>query len=871
LNNPYECVLRLTSASVSVPERSRLLRDFAQDLGWRPSYQLTAQSSLAPLARAHLAVEHGLQPSAIITFLNQTTRADQLQFGDQNQLLGVSYNNLSDWHVCVEPDRVAFYNNRAQPSLVETRRIAPKETDALHAQTFYSVALSPPRPIYPSLETALIDTISSWKRNLAAEFETPIPMDRLSNLFNAILFVRALEDQTLGTASPPHATLLDLWTGRKGKRKLSTFLKRQISRLLNSRTQALPIDFGSLAAFDSLDPTTTAALLRSFYRHATVPYQFDFAQMSKHALSRIYEHYSSILRIPESNQTSFFPVLPNEEWNKAYGSIYTPEFIARFFARYLRQHLPPSTFRTLETIDPACGSGIFLRTLLELQTDQLQDGITTATIRDMFERVVGVDADPAAVHASQLSLTLLHLLLLGTPPRTLNILNAEAISHLATPGYQEKYGAVLVNPPFISIERLSSNLRAKLLDYMADYSTGRVDSYLAFLKLAVSLLKPGGYACFVLPHSFLLARNARKIRKLIADECWIRVLADLSAIKVFGETGSYVLLLIFEKKTRQLSDPPAPVILKCRDFVGHALEDVLEGRRAETPTYSIYETPQSDFLAEDWIILPPLEGRLRQRMHSLPRLHEFVQVRQGLVTGADDVFVVDSATIPKRESRVFKPFLPDRSMLRYTVPKSTQRSVFYPFLGDERLSEEDLKTRFPETWRRLELQKGRLTARRAVLRGECAWWAPERPRSPTELFLPKIVTPHLGLAPRFGLDVDGKFAVSHSTYLYAKEPSDSSDMLRFLVAVLNSPACYWYIAAHSHKYGRGYSMLEAKTLRSVPVPDPTRWPTETLRLITLVDDLLRINATQEIELEIESLVADMYEVTVPERKALGWI
>ena len=71
--------------------------------------------------------------------------------------------------------------------------------------------------------------------------------------------------------------------------------------------------------------------------------------------------------------------------------------------------MPPIAFKRLKTLEPAVGSGIFLRTLLEMQCDPLQERVTTDLIETAFSNVLGIDIDPNAVQAALLSLSLLHL------------------------------------------------------------------------------------------------------------------------------------------------------------------------------------------------------------------------------------------------------------------------------------------------------------------------------------------------------------------------------------------------------------------------------------------------------------------------------
>jgi len=156
--------------------------------------------------------------------------------------------------------------------------------------------------------------------------------------------------------------------------------------------------------------------------------------MSKHALSRIYEKYVALLRSDESDegssQLSLVRPLPKEMHQYKSGAIYTPQFVAGFFARFIRDNLTPRSFRELRTIDPACGSGLFLRNILELQCDPFAQGITPATITNAFSRTEGIDKDVNACEATRLSLALLHLIATGRlpPAHNLRITNEDAIT-----------------------------------------------------------------------------------------------------------------------------------------------------------------------------------------------------------------------------------------------------------------------------------------------------------------------------------------------------------------------------------------------------------------------------------------------------------
>jgi type I restriction-modification system DNA methylase subunit len=284
-------------------------------------------------------------------------------------------------------------------------------------------------------------------------------------------------------------------------------------------------------------------------------------------------------------------------------------------------------------MDPACGSGIFLRTLLEFQCDPTNDSLPRELVRKAFENAVGLDRDPNAVAAAQLSLSLLHLVLTDQLPTSLSVFQRDFFDASAQPAPAgASFDAILINPPFVSIDVQDVNTRTRLADFLGSQGKGRVDLFLAFVKDAIERLSPGGFGLFVLPHSFLLSKSARGVRDWLLEQCWVHCLADLSAIRVFEDTSIYVILLIVQRKSETLPEVQATVI-KCQDQVGHALQDAIEGKRVEGKFYSIQAVEQSSFKSQGWLVLAPTESRMDKRMRGLPALEEFLELRQGVVTG----------------------------------------------------------------------------------------------------------------------------------------------------------------------------------------------------------------------------------------------
>src|ERR1022692_545813 len=262
----YSLVQRLTG-QLPMVDQARRLNDFAFELGWRPSDRLDIPAS-DDLTTAHLIVEHGLEYSALISFMRHPNRFNDLTAFQQHLLVGCSYNSLVDWHINVDYEGVAFVYNRFRPPdfhIVLSRA----NSSALGRTAFQRISASHPSPDVPTLDRAIIQTISLWKRQLGGVLPE-ISNTALSALFNALIFVRAAEDHRrhLGRILSDARLLTDI-----AYEGLATHITVRLLIELALRQLAFPyvpndlIDLDSLSVFESLDSGLLQELLSDFYRN----------------------------------------------------------------------------------------------------------------------------------------------------------------------------------------------------------------------------------------------------------------------------------------------------------------------------------------------------------------------------------------------------------------------------------------------------------------------------------------------------------------------------------------------------------------------------------------------------------------------------
>jgi hypothetical protein len=875
MSSPLADILKITSPESTRDIRKLAMRGFAEQLGWTPSYEFEARLGPDGLAVDHLVVEHGLDYSAVISFLRAPHRASDLGPLELRSLLAISYNNLVEWHLFVSETDIRRINNLTfggdQSAADERFAVQPSEITKILSSREVG-KLRGARKLRPCDE-AVLEVLARWKRLLKADYPEA-DNEHLSTLFNSIIFVRGCEDRRLEESSAASRVLTDelaLVTGDNVN--LSSTLTAALHRTGVERHLEEFVDLGKLAPFSSVDRSTAENLFRDFYTPRDAAYELNFALLSKHALSRIYERYVAMFKTEDTDgkgrQLSLLNPLPQVSTTAKTGAIFTPQFIAGFFARYLRENMTPRAFRALRSIDPACGSGIFLRTLLELQCNPMTPGTSPTSIREAFQLTEGLDRDPNAVAATRLSLSLLHLVATGDlpAPNDLAVRQADTIQE-ALEGTMSKaaFGAIMSNPPYIKLDHLSELDRERYQQFLGQNFSGRSDAYLAFLKWSLDAIRPDGIVCLVLPQTFLTASNATFIRQRIASELDVLCLIDLSAIDVFEGVGAYSVLLVLRRRQNPSTVGEEALVARATDFVGPLLQACLEGREISTPYYESFRTSQEFFARKEWVLLNSTLSALEARLNLLPTVDTYFKVRQGVVTGADPIFVRRIDDIPARERTAYMSFVADRDIVRFGNYSGSDLAVFYPYLDDEPLDEGTLKTDFPETYAYLKAHREALSGRRRS--PSTPWWKPERPREPAVMRSPKLILPHLFLTPRFGVDLEGSVAVSRSPFLIPREGRDGNheSLLKWHLAVLNSSLVSWYVSAFAPKYARGYNRVEAGLLQRVPVPDLAEVSAVDLRrVVRLVDLLLKNGPNVEQEEEVDRIITSVYGLTAGEQ------
>jgi len=303
---------------------------------------------------------------------------------------------------------------------------------------------------------------------------------------------------------------------------------------------------------------------------------------------------------------------------KLRGGYYTDEEIATFLLRWV---LNGGAGRILE---PGCGNGNFLAPLKYLKTNGLNRV-------DAYE----IDPDEASVaHERASSLegvqTIMHMD---------DYIKRSALK-LQSP---ERYDAVVGNPPFVRYQYLEDETQKyakQIFEYYGLDFTHHTNLWVPFVVTAMGQLERGGRLAMVLPAELLHVRHAGSLRNYLVEQCSRLLVVDPKAIW-FEETLQGAVLLLAEKK-RGGEESQGVSIVKTKD------KEFVE--QAPTTYFENSDFVNGKLLERNWMraLLSVDERRALlsvQEEYEVHRFDDIAEVSVGIVTGANNFFLVPDDTV----------------------------------------------------------------------------------------------------------------------------------------------------------------------------------------------------------------------------------
>lgn len=354
----------------------------------------------------------------------------------------------------------------------------------------------------------------------------------------------------------------------------------------------------------TLDNKVVKNIITELY-YPVCPYEFSV--LSVEILGTAYEQFLGKQITLSKTGKAIIELKP--EVRKAGGVYYTPQYIVEYIIKNtlgkLTENKTPKEISTIKIADPACGSGSFLigayHYLLNWHlkyynnnpTDAKKDkaitpyGTLSTNIKKqiLLNNIHGVDIDVNAVEVTKLSLLLkcMEGETAATIANQMSLFNERVLPTLdnniksgnslvdidfydnqldfgetkkispfnwqqAFPNVFKNGGfdCVIGNPPYVDYRIIPTEQVAYLNNkYTSTQTKEKWSLYLPFIELGTKILNKKGLYGNIIPNTFLSADFGKPLRKLLLNNTTIQEITDVSTLKVFGNVGTYPILLFY--------------------------------------------------------------------------------------------------------------------------------------------------------------------------------------------------------------------------------------------------------------------------------------------------------------------------------------
>lgn len=385
------------------------------------------------------------------------------------------------------------------------------------------------------------------------------------------------------------------------------------------------------------------------------------------------------------------------------------------------------------------------------------------------------------------------------------------------------FDAVIGNPPYIRIQSLDREL-AKWCKERYQTAFGSFDAYLVFIERAATLLGPGGRLGFIVPNKFLKLDSAKALRERLADGGQAEEIIDFGDAQLFDGATNYTCVLVLDtsgqsefsyRKVRG----EEPGIPSPREIQDASVESFSAGGLGGDP----------------WVLVTGEERRLLTRLtEDATTLGEATaQIFQGLITGADPVYILEDRG-PRGDGRrvysrasdaelilepdLLHPLASGSDVERYAF-KPLADLILFPYRRGQKgmsLLDRGQLSALPKTDAYLREHEALLRGRGGGEMDIPDWHAFSRTQNLGLHNLPKLgvaaTVPRLEVAGDLGGDV-----FFHNVRVNGILAKESGPTLPYLLALLNSKLLDWVFKLGATEHANDHFAANKQFIAPLPI------------------------------------------------------
>lgn len=529
----------------------------------------------------------------------------------------------------------------------------------------------------------------------------------------------------------------------------------------------------------------------------------------RHASGRLFQEAHYLVELDPQQSLFGVPEAKSVGRDSALGAFFTPSSLVRTVVEEALK-AQPTLPSDVTVLDPACGSGEFLREVLR----QLRLRGHTGRVK-----LVGWDISPAALAMARFALDW------ERSQSGLHVdVELEERDALSLDTWNTGANLILMNPPFISWQGMNVVQRERVTERLGALSSKRPDYASVFFFNAADALGDGGVIGTVLPASLLDGESYVDLRQTIANMVKPHLIARLGSHTVFAD--AMVDAALYVGVQGKIDRPPLAVWSNHKaDSSARALRRLRSISPMQVHSYAFDGVDYSVYAAEhlgcdggSWAPRSYAAYHLLQEVSHLPRAESLFDVSQGAITGLNNVFLVSREyveALPKGERKYFRPAVVNNSIINGLLNDKTY--VFYPHSkGLEIDSEETLLKKLKV------FSADRLIPNKSALRNRSRikadqWWVLSLPRQKLDAKGPKLLSTYFGGAGSFAWDADGRY-IPIQGYGWVRKSAEMAGSEAAYLALLNHPLVDLLLSGVSNNLSGGQWNLSERYVNHLPLP-----------------------------------------------------
>ena len=490
--------------------------------------------------------------------------------------------------------------------------------------------------------------------------------------------------------------------------------------------------------------------------------------------------------------------------------VYTPEkyatdMIKISLDRVLKEDLSQKIM-SLKIIDLSCGSGNLLLPFLDELLKRTKVIFGEYKYSDKW--ITGYDLDKEALKLLKVKIKYL-LFRYGIVTDKITLFNEDSLYA----DIEKEYDIVIGNPPYLgekNNKEIFQNLRST--DFGKKYYSSKMDYFYFFVCKGIDILKKNGVLVYLTTNYWLKADSAKILREKLKNE------------------GSYLRIENFYRSIFKKAIGQHNMIFFWECAPHNENIEILEENNR-------YFVNQSDIYDETGriVLIPPTHQEVLKKIkkNTNRKLKDLLNINQGIVSGADKVFVLKK--YESQFSSYLKPFYKNKDINKYYVSKN---QFWILYLNENSKISDDLLSY-------LEKYKETLSNRREVKKEKIKWWQLQWARV-EEIFLkPKIVVRQRCKTNNFAYTEKELYGSADIYYLTAKSEEIN---LFYILGYLNSKLFLFWYNYYGKRKGKNLEYYSTP-LKEIPIYYP-----EVQEEIKIVSDLVKkqlVKYDEKIQQEIE--------------------